>query len=279
MGDLNYRKVFWDTSRFLESTGERGREKFFTELSVWLSKRDGLEDEMLERTNREYEIDYSNNLDKVGGYYVYAWVDRQGNIFYIGQGGLRRVLDKSSRNGAFKKRSAGAMPFILAYHCNKTTANDIESLCIKHTQLLGCDLINIRGTFNYKEIRYFLMKTFSSNKVAENLDWDRKYEDYVYLKETYPEVATSLDKMISDDLQIGCVPEKESIKNEPTTFWTIDGVKKPRRDWCKEYNISVGTVYGRMKHGLTIKQALSFPKVPVERTRDPMVYWKEQGFI
>lgn len=73
--------------------------------------------------------------------------------------------------------------------------------------------------------------------------------------------------------------EKDNY-SEPKLYWEIDGVEKPARDWCAEYGLSLMVVQKRMWHsGLTIKQALTFPKVPHGHTHNPMEYWKQCGCL
>jgi hypothetical protein len=64
------------------------------------------------------------------------------------------------------------------------------------------------------------------------------------------------------------------------SYLTVDGVRKPTKDWCEEYGIARGKVMRRISRwGLTPKQALTFPPVPNRcgYNRDPMRYWREQG--
>lgn len=64
---------------------------------------------------------------------------------------------------------------------------------------------------------------------------------------------------------------------EPKVYWEVNGVTKPARDWCAEYNIGYGQVLRRMDRGLSVEQALSFPKVPNGWKKRPMEYWVECG--
>ncbi len=270
--------------RFLDPVGETGRKEFFKKINDRLDRGNVMEEEMLKKVNREYAIDFSNDLDLVGEFYVYAWVDKEGDIFYIGNGNSQRVAAKAGRSDDFKERSDGAIPFIIVYHCNKGMAEEIENLSIKHAQLLGCNLTNVQGMLSDREVRYFLAKTFTPNSVVEDSRLEARYDDYIDLKYRYSEVIDILGEMASEDLspEVKTLAEKvkKIPKNGPTTFWTIDGVKKPRRDWCKQYDTTVGAVYGRIQtHGLSVKQALSFPKVPRGRNKEAMTFWKEQGVI
>ena len=77
------------------------------------------------------------------------------------------------------------------------------------------------------------------------------------------------------------IVEKRTAKDNyrvPRLYWEIDGIRKPAREWCAEYGISMSQVDKRMhSNGLTLVQALSFPRVPRERNRDPIGYWRECG--
>lgn len=59
--------------------------------------------------------------------------------------------------------------------------------------------------------------------------------------------------------------------------WEIDGISKPVLEWCEEYKIGYGQVLRRMERGLSVKQALTFPRVPNGWKKRPMEYWRECG--
>lgn len=64
--------------------------------------------------------------------------------------------------------------------------------------------------------------------------------------------------------------------------WVIDGKADFPSRWCRFYNISRVTVKNRMMLGLTLKEALTFPKVPQNRVgggRDctSIAYWESIG--
>lgn len=74
--------------------------------------------------------------------------------------------------------------------------------------------------------------------------------------------------------------EKEASLHSYKVFWEIDGVEKPAREWCEEYNFSYIKAYKRIqKYGLTPKQALTFPNVPQKYHRRAMEYWRELGLL
>lgn len=83
----------------------------------------------------------------------------------------------------------------------------------------------------------------------------------------YEELATVYPFLIKKD-------EDPGVRK----YWTIGCISKPARDWCAEYGISMSQVEKRMyHHGLTLKQALTFPKVPNGWNRRPMEYWHKSG--
>lgn len=77
------------------------------------------------------------------------------------------------------------------------------------------------------------------------------------------------------------VVERNKKKTAKKVFWTINGETKSPHEWCEQYNISYSTVYGRVRaFGLTLEQALVFPKVPNNKSRlDPIGYWKSLGLL
>lgn len=54
---------------------------------------------------------------------------------------------------------------------------------------------------------------------------------------------------------------EQSINKRNTRYETIDGVKKPLLEWCKQYNISIKSVLSRLNYGLSLKDALTIPLV------------------
>lgn len=64
----------------------------------------------------------------------------------------------------------------------------------------------------------------------------------------------------------------------PRKYWEIGGISKPAVEWCNDYKISMSQVNNRMFYqGLSLIQALTFPRVPSGRTRDPLSFWAECG--
>jgi len=66
----------------------------------------------------------------------------------------------------------------------------------------------------------------------------------------------------------------------PKKQWCIDGVSRPVSEWCAEYGKSLAAIQKRMSdHGLTLKQALTFPNVPIEMRRHALEYWHSIGCL
>lgn len=73
---------------------------------------------------------------------------------------------------------------------------------------------------------------------------------------------------------------RAELLHKPKTFWTLDGIHKPACEWCEEYGITYSAACKRMRdYGLTLMQALTFPKVPREKRRSPIEYWRSMGLL
>lgn len=65
--------------------------------------------------------------------------------------------------------------------------------------------------------------------------------------------------------------------------WVIDGKSDLPSRWCRFYNINKTTVNNRMMQGLTLKEALTFPKVPQSKVgsgrpySNAIAYWESIG--
>lgn len=72
-------------------------------------------------------------------------------------------------------------------------------------------------------------------------------------EETIQENTTSLlETMPSID--------NKSKVNKRCTLWTLHGVTKTAKEWCREYNISRDTINRRLAKGMTLEEALNSPK-------------------
>lgn len=67
-------------------------------------------------------------------------------------------------------------------------------------------------------------------------------------------------------------PEPKEPKRK-LAMWEINGVSKPARDWCKEYDISYSSVMRRMRqNGMTLIEALTTEKVKYTYVK---YYWRK----
>lgn len=215
--------------------------------------------------NTTFCVDWSNHAWELGDCCVYAWVDDDEGIYYIGSGSTWRPSNTNDRTAKFKEIYAkgNSQVYIICIHVDKNVALSMEKLCIYQAQLKHCHLVNERD----------LLKA-------------EKEHEYMELRNHYPEVLEAFDKLydkICFDIINGIKTSPKVRKRdryELRNFWEIDGVRKHVNEWCSEYNVSYSVVYNRIKtHGLTPKQALSFPNVPVRYRRKPMEYWMQLGLL
>lgn len=67
--------------------------------------------------------------------------------------------------------------------------------------------------------------------------------------------------------------------NSKRRYWIVDGEIKTAQEWCSEYNITYSAVFKRMEKGLTLKEALTYPKIErSERKKvNSMDFWISIG--
>lgn len=77
------------------------------------------------------------------------------------------------------------------------------------------------------------------------------------------------------------VIERNKKTSTKRVFWDINGEVKSMDEWCKQHKTSPSTVYRRMhSFGLSLQQALTFPKIPNDKTRlNPIGYWQSLGLL
>lgn len=56
---------------------------------------------------------------------------------------------------------------------------------------------------------------------------------------------------------------KQMRNTRRNRLYTIDGVTKPRLDWCEEHDINVSTFRARMRNGWAIEDALCIPALKI----------------
>lgn len=62
-------------------------------------------------------------------------------------------------------------------------------------------------------------------------------------------------------------------------YWIVDGEIKTAQEWCSRYNITYSAVFDRVSKGLTLKEALIYPKINRnERSKvKPLEFWRNLG--
>lgn len=256
----------------------------------WLCAGQELRNELLERLNKvhlpmypaafskeniDFCLDYSNRMWELGDGCVYVWVDDDEGIYYIGSGDTSRAGNTINRTDEFKaiNNRENSVVYILCVNVDKDISLEMEKLCIYQAQLNHCPLVNTQWTLTQSDMC----------KINGIVDGEH---EYFKLKAEYPEIADAFDelyKKVCSDLVNGvrnASPKKD--RYEPRVYWEIDGVEKPAREWCDEYNMNYSTAWNRMrKYGLTPKQALTFPSIPRHGgyNRRPLDYWRELGLL
>lgn len=205
--------------------------------------------------NRE---DYKSETEmtKMGSvvYFIYTGDDE---LIYIGQtkNFKRRVRDHYRRfNEEAELIENVHMEYLKfkGFHVPEMLLDEVESFYIeKYLPPYNKDGLPIELVDAYRQVRIAKMELAK----AKNEVWLIKHK---------------LERMSESD--------RERVFH-PRIEWDVDGVSKPALEWCQEYNIGYGQVLNRMKYGLTMKQALTFPRVPREMVRHPMEYWKQCGCL
>lgn len=96
MSDTLYFRAKEAAVEFLRCAGTDAREKFLEEISR--AKRTELPD-LFDKVNVNYQyaVDWTYEANACGWKFVYAWVDGNGEIFYIGCGWHTRVYETTNR--------------------------------------------------------------------------------------------------------------------------------------------------------------------------------------
>ena len=120
--------------------------------------------------------------------------------------------------------------------------------------------------------------------------WDNIKHEVLYTSLTEKE-ARKIEKRLIEKYERCCYNTKNTKeynkaankllrKAHPRVYWEVDGIRKPAREWCNDYDINYSTVIQRMSvNGLTVKQALTFPKVPLSKGRNALKYWRSCGLL
>lgn len=234
--------------------------------------------------NLNRAVYFGNEPYVYGHHCVYCWFDKYGELFYIGEGDATRAINicRKNRSPDFIERCEGDIYlFILATFIDKEKAVEVERMLIQTASMRGENFVNTREVLTPRECRCFAALSADRQMRSISEETRNKWEDY----ETSLQAYRSVHENFCDLLENGIGEAKPFIKPDPlldrTSYWTIDNVTKSRYEWCEEYGISVSAVERRMRcHGLSLKQALSLPKVKAGRGRpSSMEQWREMGLL
>lgn len=274
---LMYLKLAW------ENAGEHLRTKYMSELmNIPLPQK------YTNGGDESYCVNFSNDFYDHGNHCVYVWVTEKGELFYVGEGEKKRCTNTTNRTDKFLIKGMSndlCKVYVLASFVRKHIAKRIESLVIMMAQLKGWNLTNSSEILSTEELSQ--LKENSESNVT------KKFNELVAL---YPEVVSNfkalnsylLSQILTDEGKIQDRDYMRSIgreKKDTRTRWIIDKDQPAQLAtyWCKKYEIDRATVAARMKKGLTLKEALTFPKIPYGVVGQGCVfstaieYWKSLG--
>lgn len=233
-----------------------------------------------------YAVDYSDDFYRLGDSFVYLYVSRSFQIYYVGMGNRERIMNRKRRNKAFLNRfsETDSKVVILAKWVDRNLALDIETLLIWEAQAKGYDLTNSSKTLSALEIEQLKF-------IQSESDLSEFQEHYVQLRHEYPEIVAAFEKLNTNCLlgmltPDGVLPETDDFINHPrpgvavSQLWTIDGKIKSVVEWCKLYGKSPSSVVNRMRNWqCTPKEALTFPSVPNGENRNAIEWLKSKGYV
>lgn len=272
----NISKIWWDFKDCWSNVGEELRTELLKELNkVHLPYYPD------DKLDASFAADYSNNYHSCGEKCVYICVSKDCEPFYVGQGNWDRPLNFANRSSTFKAQieSQDTKIYLLAKNLTKEASPDAETLCIYLAQLKGWQL---------KCNKSKTLSSLEKVKIKEKADCDI-YNKFRKLCDDYPEIVTNFDKFntmlihsiidSSHSLSDEKLLKTTAIKKPRYVCWEIDGKIDTATNWCRYYNRSYSVVSSRMKKGLTLKEALTFPLMPPNLSRNIKVlqYYSEQG--
>lgn len=272
----------------------------------WRNAGEDLRNEIIEQLNAEdlpqskvngsdcrFAINYCNSLMKCGDCCVYVWINDAYEIFYIGIGNSIRAERAECHNEQFMEvyNTRKIKSFVMCLNINRENAEFIETFLIMQAQINGWRLTNKRKILSRIEIE----------SIENNLQDSDIVREYDYLADIYADVLIAFN-----DLEIYCrnmTNDKNTFREQNSTndrwitrtpqnivnmrrvkhMWTIDGVTKPGKEWCKDYNVNMGMALKRIScNGCTPKEALIFPyrheKGKGVATQPIVEWWNENGF-
>lgn len=268
-----------DLDMWWRNANSNVRDKIIDEL-----RKIPLPQHTVSKADCRFAVDYCDRMYELGDSCVYAWVNENCEIIYIGCGDITRATQPLNRNADFEKRyrDENVKPFILCFNVDKEIALRMETLCIWQAQIKGWKLEN-------KSKR---LKTHELMALRENQQDSKIVEKYSDMIDEFPDIVESFDALSSFCLDTVLsekgmlepeylVTKSRNKKRSIRHMWTIDGVTRPAMAWCKKYNKSMGTTLERIDvYGCTPKEALTFPNLPREYYKKKSIdaYWKENNY-
>ena len=194
MSDTLYFRAKEAAVEFLRCAGTDAREKFLEEISR--AKRTELPD-LFDKVNVNYQyaVDWTYEANACGWKCVYAWVDGNGEIFYIGCGWHTRVYETTNRTQKFKDKisTGGCKAYILLFYVGEETASDAETISIQYAQMMGHNLTNTMKMLSQEQLRRY--KLCEAGKIPES-DMQEDYIAYEDMKCQFGEVLGALVRIV-----------------------------------------------------------------------------------
>lgn len=194
--DNFYQKAVWSAEEFLRYASPEARDKFLDKIQK--QERENFEDVFEQHGVRcDLSVDWSNDVYCVGNGFVYCWANKTDGVFYIGCGSHGRVYNKHGRSEEFKRRLDGTeQAFVLMKRVDYKEALEIEKLCIRHAQVIGCNLVNKDHMMSESDIRKMRI---CLNEKEDLVNEELKNEFYWYEEEKYRlgEIVDALDKVVA----------------------------------------------------------------------------------
>lgn len=195
--DRPYVIAKWAAQEFLVNAGSEARKRFFAEIEKF-QQRDVDFCFGGKNVDVDSRVDFSNDEYACGELHVYAWTRENGTIFYVGRGKADRVFNEQNRPEEFKSvvKSSKCKVHLIASFVNKGIVAELESICIQHALVCGCKLLNRSKSLTESEVLYFLARE-RGEAYSVPSETEMKYDDYVYLKERWPQICETIGQIIS----------------------------------------------------------------------------------
>lgn len=125
-------------------------------------------------------------------------------------------------------------------------------------------------------------------KAIEEFGWDNIKKEVVFFEPNSEHKVREAERAFIRENSgkcYNCVGNQEWEKKcrRPSlcvNVWTFDGVTKPAKYWAEKYGKPVTYALARMKrHGMTPKEAFTFPPVPSTMNHHALEYWKSLGLV